>query len=122
MQEILLKIQAVSCDLRRFFCSHAISQLSEFNGVVRSRLRPGHSRVICETRALPDAVIAAQAGIYSASHGKCAAHGLDSRWLGDDQCFELDPNPHYTITVRGAGWQKNVKNEGTSGDMHENKG
>ena len=35
--------------------------------------------VICEARAAPGAVIPAQAGIYSASHGKCAADGLDSR-------------------------------------------
>jgi len=34
---------------------------------------------ICETRAFPGAVIPAKAGIYSASHWKCVADGLDSR-------------------------------------------
>jgi hypothetical protein len=36
---------------------------------------------------LPGAVIPAKAGIYFASHRKCAA-GLDSRLRGNDQCFE----------------------------------
>jgi hypothetical protein len=55
--------------------------------------------VICETRALPCAVIPAKAGIYSASHWKCAADGLDSRFRGNDQCFEGDPIPDDTTTV-----------------------
>ncbi|MGD1156324.1 MAG: hypothetical protein ABSA41_10890 [Terriglobia bacterium] len=53
---------------------------------------------ICETRALPGAVIPAEAGIYSASHWKCSAQGLDSRVRGNDQCFERDPIPHDTST------------------------
>jgi hypothetical protein len=54
--------------------------------------------VICETRALPGAVIPAKAGIYSASHWKWAADGLDSRFRGNDQCFERDPIPNDTST------------------------
>ena len=61
--------------------------------------------VICETRALPGAVIPAKAGIYSASHWKWAADGLDSRWSlprlhrgGNDQCFQRDPIPNDAST------------------------
>ena len=54
--------------------------------------------VICETRALPGAVIPAKAGIYSASHWKWAADGLDSRLRGNDQCFQRDPIPNDTST------------------------
>jgi hypothetical protein len=54
--------------------------------------------VICETRKLPGAVIPAKAGIYSASHWKCAADGLDSRFRGNDQCFERNPIPNDTST------------------------
>ena len=56
------------------------------------------SRVICETRALPGAVIPAKAGIYSASHWKCAADGLDSRFRGNDECFDRGPIPNGTST------------------------
>jgi hypothetical protein len=42
---------------------------------------------------LPGRVIPAKAGIYSASHGKFAADGLDSRFRGNDQCFVRDPIP-----------------------------
>jgi hypothetical protein len=55
--------------------------------------------VICETRALPGAVIPAKAGIYSASHWKCAADGLDSRFRGNDQCLGRAPNPNGTTTT-----------------------
>src|SRR5271157_993033 len=58
---------------------------------------PG-SGVICETRALPGAVIPAKAGIHCASHWKCAADGVDSRLRGNDQCFEGDPIPKDTTT------------------------
>ena len=44
--------------------------------------------VISETRALPNTVIPAKAGIYSASRWKCAADGLDSRFRGNDPCFD----------------------------------
>jgi hypothetical protein len=54
------------------------------------------SGVICETRALSGAVIPAKAGIYSESHWKCAADGLDSRLRGNDRCFERDPIPNDT--------------------------
>ncbi|MGD1102319.1 MAG: class I SAM-dependent DNA methyltransferase [Terriglobia bacterium] len=54
--------------------------------------------VISETRALPGAVIPAKAGIYSASHWKCAADGLDSRFRGNDQCSEGNPIPNVTST------------------------
>jgi hypothetical protein len=58
---------------------------------------PG-SGVICETQALPGAVIPAKAGIYSASPWKCAAEGLDSRFRGNDHCFERGPIPNDTTT------------------------
>jgi hypothetical protein len=55
----------------------------------------------CGTAALPGAVIPAKAGIYSASRWKCAADGLDSRFRGNDQCFErgLIPNDTSTLAV-----------------------
>ncbi|PYV34300.1 MAG: hypothetical protein DMG22_06530 [Acidobacteria bacterium] len=61
--------------------------------------------VICETRALPGAVIPAKAGIYCASHWKCAAEGMDSRFRGNDRSLEGDPIPNDTTTTwsrRGA--------------------
>ena len=75
-------------------------------GVAHAPLRVSYRRtsagistgVICETRALPGAVIPAKAGIYSASHWKWAADGLDSRFRGNDQCFERDPIPNDTST------------------------
>ena len=57
------------------------------------------TRVICKTRALPGTVIPAKAGIYSASHWKCTADRVDSRFRGNDQCFELDPIPNDTSTA-----------------------
>src|ERR1019366_3241357 len=54
--------------------------------------------VTCQTRALPGAVIPAKAGIYSASHWKCAADGLDSRFRGNDECFDRGPIPNGTST------------------------
>jgi hypothetical protein len=49
--------------------------------------------VTCETWALQAAVIPAKAGIYSANLRKCAVDGLDSRFCGNDRCFERDPIP-----------------------------
>jgi hypothetical protein len=46
------------------------------------------------------AVIPAKAGIYSASHWKSTADGLDSRFRGNDQCFERDPIPNDTTTAQ----------------------
>ena len=60
--------------------------------------RPEGSGIICETRALRGAVIPAKAGIYIASHWKCAADGLDSRLRGKDLCFEGDHIPNDAIT------------------------
>jgi hypothetical protein len=60
---------------------------------------PRGTGVICETRALPGAVIPAKAGIYSASHWECAADRLDSRFRGNDQCFEGDPIPNDASTL-----------------------
>jgi hypothetical protein len=54
--------------------------------------------VISETRALPGAVIPAKAGIYSARRWKCAADGLDSRFRGNDPCFDRDLIPNDTST------------------------
>jgi hypothetical protein len=59
---------------------------------------PSGCGVICETRALPGAVIPAKAGIHCASDWKCAANGLDSRLRGNDQCFGGDPIPNDTTT------------------------
>src|ERR1039458_6337179 len=56
------------------------------------------SGVICEARALPGAVIHETGEIYSASHWKCGADGLDSRFRGNDPCFERDPIPNDTCT------------------------
>ena len=64
-----------------------------------TQLPQGGTGVICETRALPGAVIPAQAGIYSGSHWKCAADGLDSRLRGNDQCLQIDPIPNDTKTA-----------------------
>jgi hypothetical protein len=61
----------------------------------------GGGGVICETRALPGAVIPAKAGIYSASHWKCVADGLDSRFRGNDWCFERDSIANDTSTQVG---------------------
>jgi len=55
--------------------------------------------VICEIRALPGAVIPAKAGIHSANDCKYDAAGLDSRFRGNDQCFEGNPIPNETRTV-----------------------
>jgi hypothetical protein len=54
--------------------------------------------VICETWALPAAVIPAKAGIYSANLRKCAVDRLDSRFRGNDRRFERDPIPNDTTT------------------------
>ena len=66
------------------FLKRSLQQSAPSLEVYRGRA----SGVICEIRALPCAVIPAKAGIYSASHWKCAANGLDSRFRGNDQCFE----------------------------------
>ena len=64
------------------------------------RFRPPGSGVICEEQASPGEVIPAKAGISSASHWKCAADGLDSRFRGNDRCFESDAIPNDTTTDR----------------------
>ena len=66
-------------------------------GRVITILRTG---VFCETWALQAAVIPAKAGIYSANLRKCADDGLDSRFRGNDECFERDPIPNDTTTRR----------------------
>ena len=67
-------------------------------GHILPPLRGLGARVISETRALPGAVIPAKAGIYSASRWKCAADGLDSRFRGNDPCFDRDLIPNDTST------------------------
>jgi len=57
--------------------------------------------VICGTRGLAGTVIPAEAGIHTASHWKCAADALDSRFRGNDLYFERDPIPNDTTTP---GW------------------
>src|SRR5271157_2100217 len=52
------------------------------------------SGVICEIQARPGPVIPAEAGIYFASHRKCAEDGMDSRFRGNDRCFERDSIPN----------------------------
>jgi hypothetical protein len=59
------------------------------------------SGVICETGALQAAVIPAKAGIHSADLGKCAVHGLDSRFRGNDRRFVRDDIPNDTTTRIG---------------------
>jgi hypothetical protein len=61
--------------------------------------------VVRETRPMPGAVIPAKAGIYSAIHWKCAADGLDSRFRGNDRCFERDPIPNDTTTHGFSPWE-----------------
>jgi len=74
-----------------------------FKNILRPRparyKRPG-SGVICETGALQAAVIPAKAGIHSANLGKCAVHGLDSRFRGNDRRFVRDDIPNDTTTKR----------------------
>jgi len=52
---------------------------------------------LCDAGA-PRAVIPAKAGIHSASHWKCAAAGLDSRFRGNDQCFKSGAIPNAATT------------------------
>ena len=54
-----------------------------------------------ETRALQAAVIPAKAGIHSANLQKCAVHGLDSRFRGNDRRFARDDIPNDTTTQGG---------------------
>ena len=54
-----------------------------------------------ETRALLAAVIPAKAGIHSANLQKCAVHGLDSRFRGNDRRFVRDDIPNDTTTQGG---------------------
>jgi hypothetical protein len=42
-----------------------------------------------------------EGGIYSPSHWKCAADGVDSRLRGNDRCSERDPIPNDTTTQSG---------------------
>ena len=44
------------------------------------------------------AVIPAKAGIHSANLRESAVQGLDSRFRGNDWCFEAGPGPNDTIT------------------------
>ncbi len=60
------------------------------------------SGVICETRALPGAVIPAKAGIYSASRWGCPADGLDSHLRGNDERDAI-PNDATTDSLKAAG-------------------
>jgi hypothetical protein len=62
------------------------------------RLEDSGTGVICETWALQAAVIPAKAGIYSTNLRKCAVDGMDSRFRGNDRCFERDPIPKDTTT------------------------
>jgi hypothetical protein len=55
--------------------------------------------VICETWALEVAVIPAKAGIHPANLWQCAVYRLDSRFRGNDWCFELDPTQNDTTTA-----------------------
>jgi len=58
------------------------------------------SGVICESWAPEVAVIPAKAGIHSANLRSCAVYKLDSRFRGNDWCFEMDPTPNDTTTLR----------------------
>jgi hypothetical protein len=83
---------------RSFFRNSPTRQGKE--GLGGSRAPQFGSGVICENRALRGAAIPAKTGIYSASHWKRAADGLDSRFRGNDQCSECDPIPNDTTTHR----------------------
>ena len=50
------------------------------------------------------AVIPTKAGIYSAILAKGTVYGLDSRFRGNDQCFEMDPTPKDTKFLRVSRW------------------
>ena len=64
----------------------------------RQAVRELGGGVICETRALQAAVIPAKAGIHSANFRKCAVHGLDSRFRGNDRRFARDDIASDTTT------------------------
>ena len=74
-----------------------------FNGLTQNclddRLIVG-SGVICATWALEVAVIPAKAGIHPANLWRCAVYRLDSRFRGNDWCFEMDATPIDTDTRR----------------------
>jgi hypothetical protein len=53
---------------------------------------------IWETLALQAPVIPAKAGIHSANPRKCAVHGLDSRFRGNDRRLVRDDIPNDTTT------------------------
>ena len=122
MPEMLLKIQAVSYDLRRLPWPHPISRA----GVTRNAIP-------FETLVIP-----ASAGIQSVGGAFSMAGGVDSRLRGNDctwerPCLENDNTTQFLNilnlkeladlgSARGTGWQRDVKNEGTSGDVYENKG
>jgi uncharacterized Zn-binding protein involved in type VI secretion len=55
--------------------------------------------VICKTRTLHAVVIPAKAGIHPASLWKCPAHGLDSRFRGNDRHFARDDVPNDPTTL-----------------------
>jgi|SRR5208282_1365883 len=80
--------------------AHKVAGVNEENPCCQASLKM-RTGVICETWALPGAVIPAKAGIYSARHWKCAAGGVDSRLRGNDRCFEGDSNPNDTSTGLG---------------------
>jgi hypothetical protein len=65
------------------------------------RAQGGGIGVICETLVLQTAVIPAKAGIHSANLRKCAVHGLDSRFRGNDWSFVRDDISNDTTTRRG---------------------
>jgi hypothetical protein len=81
-----------------WFSLLAYRKLTYYKEIQPEPLLKTGTGVICETRALPGAVIPAKAGIQSASHWKCGADGLDSRFRGNDECFEGDPIPNDTST------------------------
>jgi hypothetical protein len=122
MPEMLLKTQAISYDLRGFFRSHPISGAS----------------VIWNAIPFETLVIPANAGIQSVGGAFPMACGVDSRFRANDctwerACLAIDNSTEFFRllnlkelsdcgSAHRACWQKDVKNEGTSGDMYENKG
>jgi hypothetical protein len=121
MPEMLLKIQAVSYDLRVFFRSHPISGAG----------------VIWNAIPFETLVISANAGIQSVGGAFPMACGVDSRFRGNDctwerPCLANDNRTQFLKILNlkglsdrgyahGAGWQKDVKNEGRSDYVQENK-
>jgi hypothetical protein len=121
MPDMLLKIEAISYDLRGFFLSHPISGAG----------------VIWNAISFEILVIPAKAGIQFVVDAFPMTCGVDSRFRGNDctwerPCLENDNSTEFLNllnlkeltdrgSARGACWQKDVENEGRPDYVLENK-